>query len=253
MRWVWIITLLCCCLGGVVVRAEEGPSGQLLGASLSPVREILLVGVERKDHTGADARGLVWEILRQVFEPAGLRVRIRTMPYTRAVGLVARGDADAWVGAYPEDTDGALFPQWHYAAEVIAALGLARSPVPKLDDLERFRLAWMRGYAFEKYLPRLQRYQEIQRYNGSLAMLRLGHADFLIAARGELEHVLASAEEPERYRITDLTLLPLYPGFADTPHGRALAALYDRRMAVLVRSGELRPLFKRWQQPYPFD
>ena len=82
-------------------------------------------------------------------------------------------------------------------------------------------------------------------------MLRLGHADYLIAARGELEGVLASAETPEAYRITDLTLLPLYPGFADTPRGRELAALYDRRMAELVRSGELRPIFARWPRSLP--
>jgi hypothetical protein len=29
--------------------------------------------------------------------------------------------------------------------------------------------------------------------------------------------------------------------------------LYDRRMAQLVEQGSLRPLFERWQQPYPFD
>ncbi len=252
MKRVWASMLLCCCLGVAAAGAgEELPGALLAGASLP--REILLVGVERKNHTGADARGLVWEILRLVFEPAGLQVRTDTVPYTRAVGLVARGDADAWVGAYPEETAGALFPKWHYAAEVIAALGLARAPVPTLQDLGNFRLAWIRGYAFDKYLPRLQRYQEIQRYNGALAMLRLGHADYLIAARAELESVLAWAEAPDAYRITDLTLLPLYPGFADTPRGRELAALYDRRMGELVRSGELRPIFERWQQPYPFD
>ncbi|GAB3463934.1 substrate-binding periplasmic protein [Azotobacter salinestris] len=249
MRLAWLKLVLCCCLLSVTsARAEEA---SLAGVGQS--EEILLVGVERKGHTGADASGLVWEVLRLVFEPAGLRVRTSTVPYTRAVGLVARGDADAWVGAYPEETTGALFPRWHYAAEVIGALGLAEAPAPRLQDLGKFRLAWMRGYAFDKYLPQLRRYQEIQRYNGALAMLRLGHADYLIAARAELEGVLTWAETPDAYRITDLTLLPLYPGFADTPRGRELATLYDRRMAELVRSGELRPIFARWQQPYPFD
>lgn len=249
MRLAWLRLVLCCCLLGVM----SAWAGEASLTEVGRGGEILLVGVERKGHTGADASGLVWEVLRLVFEPAGLRVRTSTVPYTRAVGLVARGDADAWVGAYPEETTGALFPKWHYAAEVIGALGLAESPAPRLQDLGNFRLAWIRGYAFDKYLPQLRRYQEIQRYNGALAMLRLRHADYLIAARAELEGVLAWAETPDAYRITDLTLLPLYPGFADTPRGRELAVLYDRRMAELVRSGELRPIFARWQQPYPFD
>ena len=156
MKRLWASALLCCCLGSALVRAEEeGLPRRPVGADLAQLREVLLVGVERKNHTGADARGLVWEILRQVFEPAGLQVRTLTVPYTRAVGLVARGDADAWVGAYPEETWGALFPKWHYAAEVIAALGLARAPAPRLEELGNFRLAWIRGYAFDKYLPRL--------------------------------------------------------------------------------------------------
>ena len=47
--------------------------------------------------------------------------------------------------------------------------------------------------------------------------------------------------------------MPLYAGFADTARGRALVELFDRRMAELLRDGELRPIFRRWQQPYPFD
>ena len=234
--------MLFCCLMSV---AQAGPVQQ--------PDAILLVGVERENHTGADAHGLVWDILRQVFEPAGLTVRTRVMPYTRAVGLVTRGDADAWVGAFPEERENAIFPKWHYAADMIGALGLVRAPVPSMHSLGDFRLVWVRGYGFDKYLPGLGDYQEIQRYNGVLAMLAQGHADFLIGARQDLESILRQSSNPNAYRITDLTLLPLYPGFADSQRGRELAELYDRRMAELVRDGSLRPIFERWQQHYPFD
>jgi len=246
MRCVWL-GLILSCLGLSTAGAGEGLSGTPLSGG------VLLVGSERKGYTGADHSGLVWEIFRLVFEPAGLEVRTDTMPYTRALGLVAHGAADAWVGAYPEETEGALFPRWHYAADVIAALGLASTPEPTLRDLGRYRLIWMRGYAFDKYLPQSRHHQEILSYNGVLFMLERGHADYLIAARSQLEGILARAGTPHAYRITDLTLLPLYPGFSDTPRGRQLAELYDRRMAELVRSGELRPIYERWRQPYPFD
>jgi len=29
--------------------------------------------------------------------------------------------------------------------------------------------------------------------------------------------------------------------------------LFDQRMEQLVKSGELKPIFERWKQPYPFD
>jgi polar amino acid transport system substrate-binding protein len=84
-------------------------------------------------------------------------------------------------------------------------------------------------------------------------MLDLGHADFYIDARPEVDQVLSEAAKSRRYRVTDLTQLPLYLGFADTPRGRALADIYDRRMAALVANGELRSIFAHWHWPYPFD
>lgn len=84
-------------------------------------------------------------------------------------------------------------------------------------------------------------------------MLDMGHVDFYLDALTEVEDVLSTASQPERYRVTQLTKLPIYLGFADTPRGRTLAELFDTRMDSLVADGSLRPIFQRWQQPYPFD
>jgi hypothetical protein len=84
-------------------------------------------------------------------------------------------------------------------------------------------------------------------------MLDQGHADFYIDARTEVDEVLGRSVKPAAYRVTDLLRLPIYLGFADNPRGRVLAQLFDQRMELLVKHGSLRPLFARWQQPYPFD
>ena len=111
----------------------------------------------------------------------------------------------------------------------------------------------MRGYDYQDYLPGLGKFQEVERRSGILLMLERDHADFYIDALTEVEDVMHTATQPERFRITELTRLPLYPGFADTARGKALAQVYDQRMAELVKNGTLRPLFQRWQQSYPFD
>jgi len=176
------------------------------------------------------------------------------VPYTRSIGLVQRGEADAWVGSYRNEVDaGVLYPRWHYDVDQISALGLITLPAPNMATLGEFRLVWMRGYEYQRYLPNLTRYREVQRQSDILNMLNLDRTDFYIDARTEVDEALKAASDPARYRITDLTRLPLYLGFADNPRGRALARLFDRRMARLVESHSLRPLFERWQQPYPFD
>lgn len=113
--------------------------------------------------------------------------------------------------------------------------------------------AWVRGYEYQRYLPNLHQYREVSRRNGILAMLDQGHADFYVDALGEVSEILAASAEPSRYRMTQLITLPLYLGFADNARGHALAEVFDQRMEQLVADGSLRPIFARWQQPYPFD
>lgn len=242
MRQVWLGALLMLCtLTGAQAKSE------LPG-------EIRLASEVWEAYTEADGTGLGWDVMRKVFEPAGVRLSIHSVPYTRAVGLVQRGEADAWVGAYRDEIEGqVLYPKHHYDRDQIVALGLKDKPVPTLDGLSKYRLVWVRGYGYQEYLPNVRDYREVQRRGGILGMLDLGHADFYIDARPEVDYVLGQTAQPQQYRVTNLTQLPLYLGFADTPRGQVLVALFDRRMTQLIASGELRPIFARWQQPYPFD
>lgn len=222
-------------------------------AQAEPPRRIDLVTEQWPGHTNPDGTGLAFDLLRKVYEPAGVELHYRIVPYTRSVGLVQRGEADAFVGAYANEVPQVLFPRWHYDADQISTLGLIDKPVPTLETLGRYRLAWARGYSYQKYLPDVREFREVHRRGGILGMLERGHADFFIDASTEVEDVLAGAARPQDFRITPLTRLPLYLGFVDDARGRELAAIYDRRLQELVRSGALRPLFKRWGAPYPFD
>lgn len=236
-RWGLILLLALAPL----VRANEPPN------------EIHVVGEVWRDYSNADGSGLAWDLLRKVFEPVGVRLHGQSVPYTRSVGLVQRGEADAWIGAYRDEIDsGVIYPRWHYDDDHIVALGLKSTPAPSLDTIGSYRLAWMHGYGFQAFLPNVSDYREVQRRSGIIGMLDLGYADLYIDSATEVEDVLIEAKAPEQYRITKLMDIPLYLGFAATPRGRQLAALFDRRMDELVARGELRPIFERWRQPYPF-
>lgn len=240
-RSLWALVLAVFCLGAL---AE--------GLTPLPAR-IHLASEDWEDYTAADGRGLAWDVLRAVFEPAGVELDIRTVPYTRSVGLVQRREVDALVGSYRDEAENVLYPHWNFDSDHIYALGLASNPAPTLDTLGKYRLAWVRGYRFESYLPNVQRFNQVERRTGILLMLKQGRADFYIDAQTEVGVVLGMAKDPQLYKTTHLTELPLYLGFAETPQARTLMALYDQRMAALVSSGELRPIFERWKQPYPFD
>src|SRR3546814_12842781 len=111
------------------------------------------------------------EIWREVFEPAGVRLETRSVPYTRSIGLVQRGEVDVQVGAYLDESEGVLYPQWHYDVDHIYALGLASKPSPTLATVGNYRLVWMSGYEYDRYLPGIRSFNEIHRAVGLLPML----------------------------------------------------------------------------------
>ena len=174
------------------------------------------------------------------------------MPYTRSVGLAQRGEVDGWVGAYRNEVEGVLYPRWKFDSDPIYALGLASTPAPTLATLGNYRLAWVRGYKYEEYLPTVRRFNQIERRDGILPMLEHARADFYIDALAEAKYVLTQAQDPSKFVLTRIAELPLYIGFADNERGRSLMAVFDQRMDALVKSGELKPTFERWKQPYPF-
>jgi len=237
-------TLLWMCLGlcPLSLRAAEP-----LPAQIHIVSEVW------EEHTNADGTGLGWDIVRKVFAPAGLQLKIESMPYTRSVGLVQRGQADAWIGAYLNEVDGAVYPQWYYDIHPVYALGLVGSADPTLDTLGAYRLIWLRGYDYQDQLRNASNYTEVQQGSGVLEMLKAHRAEFYLDDESEIQILLGKAAHPELYKATALANLPIYLGFAPTARGQQLADLFDQRMSVLVKSGELRPIFQRWQQPYPFD
>lgn len=234
----WLLIVLCAFMA--VTQAQDVPG------------KIMLASEEWNDYTNKDGTGLAWDVMRQVFEPAGIKVQIRSVPYTRSVGLAQRGEVDGWVGSYRDEAEGVLYPHWNFDSDHIYALGLASTPAPTVATLGNYRLAWVRGYKYEEYLPNVHRFNQIERRDGILPMLEHARADFYIDALTEAKYVLSQADEPSKFALTPIAELPLYIGFADNERGRGLMAVFDQRMAALVKSGELKPIFERWKQPYPF-
>lgn len=242
--WRVVLLMLAMVVGGV--HASE---------TIEVPTQVRLASERWEDYTNADGTGIAWDLLRKVFEPAGVKVVVLSVPYSRAIGLVKRNEADAWVGSYHEESADNLYPRWNFDTDHIYALSLASKPVPTPQTLGQFKLSWVRGYDYQRYLPHVGEYREVQRREGILPMLERGRVDYYIDAQTEVDYVMGQAPESERskFRSTHIAELPMYLAFGKTERGRALQALFDQRMDKLVASGELREIFKHWSQPYPFD
>ncbi len=217
--------------------------------ALEAIKEIVVVSEELEDGANRDGTGLYWDIVRMVFEPEGIKVIPKTTPYARSVHLVRVKSADAWLGAYLEEEDFPIYPEWHYDADNISAIF-------KLEDVSEWRgeaslegktVAWLRDYDYDQYLGVSVRKKEVNHRKSGLGMLEKGRIDFFLDARADLKAELDKGYlQTGEYGIETFLNLKLYPAFVNSERGRRLQEVWDRRMQELHDDEAFKQLYEKW-------
>ena len=204
--------------------------------------------------TNTDGTGLCWELFRTVYEPVGVKVSFEIVPYARSVRMVQDEQADAAVGVYKDEFDKALFSEWHYLQDIVlVAFKKGKVAQWKGEESLSGRIGWIRGYAFNEYLKNNLKFYETDDRETGLKMLERDRLDFFLDTESELQAALAEGVvDPKDLQVETILKLNVYLAFADNERGRKLRKIYDDRMAELVKTGELKPLYEKWQLKYPF-
>jgi len=222
------------------------------------VINILLVSEEYEDATNADGSGLYWDIIRAVYERAGVRVDYKIMPYARGVREVESHQADAWVASYLGETDFAVYPKIAFDRDIVSAVFKKNryNTSSGLSILKNKHVGWIRGYEYKKYLDVSVIETEINSRKSGILMVLNDRLDFFLDAACEIENEFQKGYlDQSLFDIMTVTELKLYIAFAGSPKGRKLAEIWDKRMAVLHDSGELKRIFGKHQDYttfYPF-
>ena len=118
----------------------------------------------------------------------------------------------------------------------------------------RGNIGWIRGYAFNEYLQTDVKFYEVDTRQSGLKMLERSRLDFFLDTEAELQEALQQGYiDPEAYQVEILLRLNVHLAFAENERGRQLRQIFDERMAELVSSQELQPLYEKWKLPYPFE
>ena len=237
-----IVVLIVCCFPITGVCAED-------------ITSIKLASEAWEDFTNADGTGVYWDLFRAVYEPAGIKVEFEIVPYIRATKMVQNKQVDAVVGVYEDEFEPALFPKWHFDYDVVAAV-FKKGKVDQWAKEESLdgKIGWIRGYEYDQYLTKEVDFIEVDSRKSAFKMLEVGHLDFFLDAEvdieSELEKEIINADEFQTETIFNLNL---YLAFADNERGKGLKEIFDSRIEELVTSGELKPIFEKWESEYPFD
>ncbi|MFP4389592.1 MAG: substrate-binding periplasmic protein [Desulfococcaceae bacterium] len=206
--------------------------------------------------TNEDGTGLFFEMLRAVYEPAGVAVRFRFAPWRRAQQTVAAGEADAMLCVWRVDAEehGLLIPRHPMYVEYTAAVWKAGT-IPDwkgVESLNGKRALWLSGYDFHTLEffaeTRFAGWDEVEEFKDAWRLLKHGRADVYIEA---LLDIRKFAEGKALDLETDYSVEILwgenaYPAFHPSKKSHRLMRIFDDQIQTLFADGRLKAMFKKW-------
>ncbi|GBC62113.1 ABC transporter substrate-binding protein [Desulfonema ishimotonii] len=208
-----------------------------------------------ESQTNRDGSGLIFDIVRSVYEPVGIKMDYKLVPWKRAEAMLSSNRADAMLSARKrKDRLTPEYPMWtEYTAAVFRKDNI--TAWSGIKTLEGRKAIWLRGYDFhtdDKMKPvYLKWWGEVDAYAQGWSMLDKGRTDFFIDALVDInQYIKKSRVDMSPYRIEILWGEPSYMSFAETGKAEKLMKIYDKRIIELFKSGELKKLFDKWDIRY---
>lgn len=183
--------------------------------------------------------GMITAILQRVFEPEGVVLRHRAMPYHRALAALGQGDIQCTlsIGEAPPRLLRAEHPVFLYD---LAAARLNATEWKGPSSLAGTRVAYLHGFDLAAILKVRFTPQLVYDLSSAYPLLEKGFVAYILGGRELLETARRdSGLHSHLCVIEPIKTLPVYPVFAPTEAGRVFRDLYDRRMRALAASGDL--------------
>lgn len=210
-----------------------------MSAPLVFAERIVVASEMYPGYVNEDKTGMYLDILSQVYPNADIELIITT--YERAVRLVENKKADLWLGAYYRERNNALYPNYHFDHDKVAAVYLADNfSSEEIDNLLDKKAAWVSGYNFEQYFSFEQDAYLVIDLETGFRMLEAGRIDLLI---DDLVEIKSSPAFNQLMKIQILKRIAIYPAFAKTDRGFGLMKTWDKNMKIIIDNGTLKAIF----------
>ena len=242
---IFLILLLYCTFGVLSYAEEKKPK----------YNEIKITSDTWHLLTKADGGGLYFDLIKAVYEPIGIKVKITIVPYTRSVLMVKKGESDAWVASFHKEQEFAIYPQWHFDRnkQMVLAYKNSSNNFVNIDSLKGKKVIWLRGFNLNRYIPIKLNYSEIDYISSAFLLLKNGRQDYFIGAESDIKTGLGENKIVEgNYDIDFLMYLNLYLAFGNTEKGKYFLEIWDKRMETLKNDKNFLKIYEKYGYPNPF-
>jgi len=226
------------------------------------VQKLNIASEEWKKYTESNGKGLYWDIIKRVYEMDNIKLNIFTVPYARSIYLVKNEKADAWVGSYINEEIFALYPKWHFDADIVSVL-FKKERFPDWDgikSLANMKVGWIREYDYQKYIDVKMNIVEINSRKSALGRLLKDRIDFYIDDAVDIQCILNNNKyltkigfNMKDFRIVKLFQLNIYLGFVNNKRGKLFRSIWDKNFLILLKNGTIKSLFVQYNEKvFPF-
>lgn len=215
------------------------------------IKSMSVVAPEWEGYTNADGTGLYWDIFRAIYEPEGIKVNPKTVPWNRAMKMVSKYRTyNAIVGEYRNTDEQVIFPIYPIDVEYMSVLSKKQNGANwgGLKSLSGRTVGWIKDYDVIHESKRDFTLKEFRNIEQGIRLLEAGTIDFLIDDWDEI----AAAMQEYKMSTTEYSVneMPegkdLFAAFSIDNLSRELIVIYNERIPELAESGELAKIYEKW-------
>jgi len=215
------------------------------------IKSMSVVAPAWEGYTNKDGTGLYWDIFRAIYQPVGIKVKTKNVPWNRAMKMVAKYHTyNAIIGEYRDSEEQVIFPIYPIDVEYMAALS-KHSDGFKWQELESLRgktVGWIKDYEVIPKAKRNFKLKEFRNIEQGVKLLKSGKIDFLIDEWDEIAAVMQKNKmSSDNFSINEMPEgTDVYAAFSIDNLSRELISIYNERIPELVESGELAEIYEKW-------
>ena len=222
----------------------------------SGIEKILIVSEPWKYWTNPDSTGLVFDLVKSIFENYGICVEIKYLPYDISIQKLLDNEADIAVGVYENEVKNIIYPKWNFAVDNISAVYLKKESISKWNcekSIENMTCGFLNGYSYNKYFSVPIKIKEMETREELFNALNKGKIDFYLDSLVDIDDFfLRQNINRNDYCIGHLKNLKIYFGIQNTEKGKKIKEHWDNLFKKYFYNSSFRYYYEKWQKGYNF-
>ena len=219
----------------------------LVVSGVSMAAQTLVVATDIwEGYSNEDGTGYYTDLLKAIYEPQGINVVVKYVPYMRSIEMLDNHKADVMLGAYQgEDITGSYgkYPIEIDVVDAAVSKDLAAN-WQGIESLSGKKVGAVRGNEFSEYTDVEMKYREVSNLRSLLKMLNHQRIDAVLDYEPDIISAEKTTGEKSKFEVkTGVLKNPSFFVFAKSSKGKNMKEVFDQGFLELYQAGKVKEIY----------